>query len=285
MVAAFFSTFSGLHCPTSRFLQMHLELLVMQQFYRVTGFQSNGFLHRSLSQLSTTQILQLLLLDLDICRQINATSMCLCVLPLQLGKFMPLSNTSSWISVLRTIAYLDQLSASEDVLILFCCHLANALQHSFTKGLPFRNLVPSLLVGCLQLHRVLQGIKRHQGSNKCQCQPITIEQMHIFFQSLNFSDYNHTTLWAACCLGFLGILCAGEFTDNSHFNPDIHIAVTDVHINLKYSTMVPFRQGCYIHIGAEKHNLCPMRPLTLYLHVHVHDSTSGPHFILSEAPL
>ena len=133
--------------------------------------------------------------------------------------------------------------------------------------------------------RVLQGIKRHQGSNKCQCQPITIEQMHIFFQSLNFSDYNHTTLWAACCLGFLGILCAGEFTDNSHFNPDIHIAVTDVHINLKYSTMVPFRQGCYIHIGAEKHNLCPMRPLTLYLHVHVHDSTSGPHFILSEAPL
>ena len=74
---------------------MHLELLVMQQFYRVSGFQSNGFLHRSLSQLSTTQILQLLLLDLDICRQINATSMCLWVLPLQLGKFMPLSNTSS----------------------------------------------------------------------------------------------------------------------------------------------------------------------------------------------
>ena len=108
--------------------------------------------------------------------------------------------------MLRTIAYLDQLSASEDVLILFRCHLANALQHSFTKGLPFRNLVPSLLVGCLQLHRVLQGIKRHQGSNKCQRQPITINLMHIFFQSLNLSDYNHTMLWAARCLGFLGIL-------------------------------------------------------------------------------
>ena len=140
MVAAFFSTFSGLHCPTSRFLQMHLELLVMQQFYRVTGFQSNGFLHRSLSQLSTTQILQLLLLDLDICRQINATSMCFWVLPLLLGKFMPLSNTASWMSVLRTIAYLDQLSASEDVLILFHCHLANALPAFIHKGLPFRNL-------------------------------------------------------------------------------------------------------------------------------------------------
>ena len=185
--------------------------------------------------------------------------------------------------MLRTIAYLDQLSASEDVLILFRCHLANALQHSFTKGLPFRNLVPSPLVGCLQLHRVLQGIKRHQGSNKCQRQPYTINLMDIFFQSLSFSDYNHTRLWAACCLGFLGILCTGEFSDNSHFNPNIHIAVTDVHINIKYSTMDPFRQGCYIHIGAEKHNLCPMRPLTQYLHVC--GSTSGPHFILSETPL
>ena len=133
MVAAFFSTFSGLHCPTSRFLQIPLELLVMQQFSKVTGFQLHGFLHRSLSQLSTTQILQLLLLDLDICRQINASSMCLWVLPLLLGKFMPLSNTASWISVLRTIAYLDQLSASEDVFILFRCHLANALQNSFIK--------------------------------------------------------------------------------------------------------------------------------------------------------
>ena len=72
MVAAFFSTFSELHCPTSRFLQMPLELLVMEQFSRVTGFQPHGFLLRSLSQSSTTQILQLLLSDSDICCQINA---------------------------------------------------------------------------------------------------------------------------------------------------------------------------------------------------------------------
>ena len=98
--------------------------------------------------------------------------------------------------MLRTIAYLDQLLASEDVLILFRCHLANALQHSFTKGLPFRNLVPSPLVGCLQLHQ------RHQGSNKCQRQPITINLMQIFFQSLNFSDYNHTMLGLPAVLGF-----------------------------------------------------------------------------------
>ena len=54
---------------------MPLELLVMEQFSRVNGFPLHGFLHRSLSQSSTTQILQLLLSDLDICCQINATSM------------------------------------------------------------------------------------------------------------------------------------------------------------------------------------------------------------------
>ena len=69
-------------------------------------------------------------------------------------------------SVLRTIAYLDQLSASEDVLILFHCHLANALPAFIHKGLPFRNLVPSLLVGCLQLHLVLQGQTNKKG---CRC--------------------------------------------------------------------------------------------------------------------
>ena len=52
-----------------------------------------------------TQIQQKLPSDLELRSQINATSTWLRVLPL-LGKFMLLPNADSWISVLRTIAYL-----------------------------------------------------------------------------------------------------------------------------------------------------------------------------------
>ena len=45
MVAASFSTFSGLHNPTSTFLQTPLGLLVMEQFCSVTGSQAHGFQH------------------------------------------------------------------------------------------------------------------------------------------------------------------------------------------------------------------------------------------------
>ena len=96
------------------------------------------------------------------------------------------------------------LPASEDMFIRFCCHLADNLHHSSVKvylsairSLHIEEGHPSPLVGCLRLQRVLRGIKRHQGSNRRQRQPITIELMHIIFQSLNFSDYNHTMLWAA----------------------------------------------------------------------------------------
>ena len=45
MVAASFSTLSGHHYPTSKFLQTSLGLLVMEQFCCVSGSQARGFQH------------------------------------------------------------------------------------------------------------------------------------------------------------------------------------------------------------------------------------------------
>jgi len=116
--------------------------------------------------------------------------------------------------------------------------------------------------------------------------------MHIIYQSLNFSEYNNTMLGAACCLGFFRFLRVGEFTVNSPFNPNMHLAVSDVQadslvnlgsfrIHIKCSQTDPFHQGCYIYTGAGKRDLYPVRALNQYLHVR--GSTPGPLFLLSES--
>ena len=53
MVAASFSTLSGLYWPTWRFLEIPVGLLATEQFSRVTGFQAHGPQNRSLSPSST----------------------------------------------------------------------------------------------------------------------------------------------------------------------------------------------------------------------------------------
>ena len=131
------------------------------------------------------------------------------------------------------------------------------------------------MVGCLWLQCALWGIKCHQGSKR-QREPITIELMHIIFQSLNFC--NHTILWDTCCLRLFGFLHAVEFTVNSHFNPNIHIAVSDVQAeslvnpgsfriyinNIKCSKTDPFCQGCYklSTLGLENVISDPCSPLS-----------------------
>ena len=112
--------------------------------------------------------------------------------------FSPGPTDRRWVS---KDALVSALPASEDVLIRFCCHLADTLHHSSIKvylsairSLHIEEGIPSPLVGYLRLQRVLLGIKRHEGSNRRQHQPITIELMHIISQSLNFSDYNHTMI-------------------------------------------------------------------------------------------
>ena len=69
------------------------------------------------------------------------------------------------------------LLASEQTLMRFCAHLADRLHHSSIKvylsavrSLHIDYDYPDPLSNCLQLQRLLRGIKRHQGSNLPQRQ-------------------------------------------------------------------------------------------------------------------
>ena len=206
MVAAFFSTPSGLHSPTLRFLQMPLELLVTEQSSRVTGFQpvspSCRFHSHPDSPAAPPGFGTLLLDKCHLYLTQDLAPSTSKVYASAQRRFLDFCAQDNSLSPLGSA-----LPASEDLLIRFC-YLVDTLHHSSIKVylsairlLHIDEGLPSPLVGCLQLH-VLWGIKCHQGSNRRQRKPITMKLMHIIFSSLNFSDYNHTMLWVACCLGF-----------------------------------------------------------------------------------
>ena len=176
----------------------------------------------------------------------------------------------------------------------FCSHLADRLHHSSIKvylsairSLHIDQGFPDPLVNCLQLQRLLRGIKRHQGSSLPQRQPVTADLMRIIQRSLDAHNSEHIMLWAACCLGFFGFLRAGEFTVNCAFDPSIHLTVQDLQdakanpsslrVCIKSSKTDPFRQGCFIYLGRGQASLCPISAILTYLHRL--GPSSGPLFI------
>ena len=163
------------------------------------------------------------------------------------------------------------LPANEETLIRFCAHLADIIHHStitvYLSAIHSLHIEEGLadpLVGCLQLQRVLQGIKRHQGSHQPKRQPITSVLLQIICHSLDHSNHNYKMLRAACCLRFSGFLRAGKFPVNSPFNPDIHLTINDIQADsllnprsFKCSKTDPFCQGCHVYIGTSLSDLLP----------------------------
>ena len=187
------------------------------------------------------------------------------------------------------------LPTNEYTLLRFCSHLADRLHHSSIKvylsavrSLHIDYGFPDPLVHCLQLQRLLRGIKRHQGSRQPQRQPVTADIMRVIHRSVDLQNPDHIMLWAACCIGFFGFLRAGEFTVNTTFDPSIHLTVQDLQVDaeenpsslrvhIKSSKTDPFRQGCFIYLGRGQASLCPIAAIMSYLHLR--GSSQGPLFI------
>ena len=190
------------------------------------------------------------------------------------------------------------LPADEQTLMRFAMMLADSLNHSSIKvylsavrSLHIDHRLADPLLNCLQLQRLLRGIKRVQGSPTPKHLPITIDVLVVIKHSLDLSSQDHIILWAACCLGFFGFLHAGEFTSNSPFDPNVHLGVSDVQadtlqdptcfqIHIKCSKTDPFRVGCNIYIGRGSNVVCPVVALGNFLAVR--GLSPGPLFCFAD---
>ena len=188
---------------------------------------------------------------------------------------------------------------SEWTLCLFATHLSGSLSSasikiylSAVRSLHVDLGFPDPLVDCLQLQRVLRGIRRTQGSMGPSRLPITDHHMLIIHNSLSFAIQDHVMFWAASTLAYFGFLRSAEFTvpSLSAFNPDIHLTVDDIAVDshtspsclqltIKASKTDPFRKGCCLYIGLGRPPLCALSAIMNYLPLR--GQSPGPLFLLS----
>ena len=129
---------------------------------------------------------------------------------------------------------------SEWTICLFATHLSGSLSSasikiylSTVRSLHIDLGFPDPLVDCLQLQRVLHGIRRTQGSLGPSHLPTTDHHMLTIHNSLSFAIQDHVMFWAVSTLAYFGFLRSTEFTvpSLSAFNPDIHLTVDDIAVD------------------------------------------------------
>lgn len=190
------------------------------------------------------------------------------------------------------------LPTDEWTLCLFSTFLAESLQHSSIKvylaavrSLHIESGFPDPLDNCLQLHRVVRGIKRAQGSPSSHKRlPVTAEIMKLIHSQLSLSNHDDIMFWAACTLAFFGFLRSAEFTvpSLSAFNSSYNLTVNDVALDshfhptcmqvfIKASKTDPFRHGCSILIGKGSPPSCAIDALVSYLSLR--GDRPGPLFL------
>lgn len=195
------------------------------------------------------------------------------------------------------IGILTPVPATERTLCLFASYLAQSLRYPSIKV--YMSAIRSLHIeqgyqdptaNCLQLQRLVRGIKRTQGHSARLRLPITAPLLQTILSSLNLTTYDDTMLWAACTMAYFGFLRASEFTvpNLASFSSEMHLQARDlsfdkVHdptclrIFIKKSKTDPFGHGCHIHIGRTDSALCPITAIASYLHRR--GDSPGPLFL------
>ena len=141
-----------------------------------------------------------------------------------------------------------------------------------------------------QLHYVIRWFSQMQPENSHPRHlPITVDILGALFRvwSSVHPQYNTTMLWAACTLGFFGLLQSGEFTSvpgGTHPPLSPSDVKVDSHQNLSYLAVAirasktdPFGRGCMLYIGRSQSRICPITAVLAYLSIR--PPAPGPLFV------
>ena len=134
----------------------------------------------------------------------------------------------------------------------------------------------------LQLQYILRGIKCSKGriARRPTRLPITLDllqkiQYVLAASHSSLDEFGKTTLWAACCTGFLGFMQLGEFTCSranqgatichSDVAIDSHANLSVVRIFLARAKIDPFGHGVHIYLGRTNTAVCPVTAILRFL--------------------
>lgn len=176
------------------------------------------------------------------------------------------------------------LPASQAAIMSWVAHLAGRVQPKTIKAYltAVRSLhtdadIPFTACESPVVARLIRGIKIYHGEkDRKPVQPITLPILTALLAHLRPGDVaGHTSIYAACCVAYGGLLRSGEFTTaKGKHNANLHLSrqhvqflpsfesPTHVILTLPASKTDPFRKGISITISAAPgRSTCPVAAL------------------------